>query len=105
MTNEPSLPLEHLVDAPLGRVVVMLDRWGLELEARGGFEARWATGEDKARITAMPLEGYRTVVKEHLREVYRQQVGREPSGIVLNLASHQLVDDLVGWTKLNYGSR
>jgi hypothetical protein len=102
MTDQ-ALPLEHLVEAPLGRVVVLLGRWGLELDARGGFEARWAVAADEARLVVTPLEDYRVVTKEHLREVYRLQVGCEPAGIVLNLASHQLVDDLVGWTKLNYG--
>ena len=92
---------EHLVHLPLGVVLVKLDRRGLGLGERGGFEARWADSE----TGVMGLEAYRAVIKEHLKEVYRQQEGGEPGGITLNLASHQLIDDLVGWGKLNASSR
>ena len=91
---------EHLVHLPLGVVLVKLDRRGLGLGERGGFEARWADSE----MGVMGLEAYRAVVKEHLKEVYRQQEGGEPGNITLNLASHQLIDDLVGWGKLNASS-
>ena len=92
--------LTHLVGAPLGVVLVALDRRGLGLGARGGFEARWAT-PDEAQREPLGLEAYRRVVKAHLKEIYLQEEGREPPGIALNLASHQLIDDLTGWTKLN----
>ena len=92
--------LKHVVGMPLGMVVVTLDRAGLELAQRGGFEARWA--EPDKENEAITPEAYRKVVKAHLAEVYEQEVGRKPSSIPLNLASHQLMDDLEGWTKLNY---
>ena len=92
-----SEPLEHLVRLPLGVVLVKLERRGLSLGERGGFEARWA--EEKGEV--LGLEPYRKIVKEHLREIYRRQEGGEPGGVTLNLASHQLIDDLVGWSKLN----
>ncbi len=89
--------LEHLVRLPLGTALVKLDRHGLGLGERGGFEARWAEEEGEG----LGLEAYRAVVKAHLKEVYREREGGEPGKITLNLASHQLVDDLVGWSKLN----
>ena len=91
-------PLEHLVKAPLGVVVVTLDRRGMGLGERGGFDARWAREE---REEVLGLEAYRRVVKAHFREVYVEEESREPPSITLNLASHQLIDDLTGWTKLN----
>ena len=93
-------PLTHLVKAPLGIVAVTLDRRGVGLGERGGFEARWAS-QDEADEEVLGLEPYRRVVKAHLKEVYLEEEGREPPGITLNLASHQLIDDLTGWTKLN----
>ncbi len=92
--------LEHVVEMPLGVVVVTLDRAGLELSQRGGFEVRWADSDEGNE--ALTPEAYRKVVKAHLAEVYEREVGRKPSSISLNLASHQLMDDLEGWTKLNY---
>ena len=94
------MALEHVVGMPLGTVVVTLDRAGLELSQRGGFEARWAEADEGNE--ALTPEAYRKIVKAHLAEVYEREVGREPSSIPLNLASHQLMDDLEGWTKLNY---
>ena len=93
-------PLVHLVKAPLGIVVVTLDRQGMGLGERGGFEARWASQEVNEQ-EVLGLEPYRRVVKAHLKEVYLEEEKREPPGITLNLASHQLIDDIVGWTKLN----
>lgn len=93
--------LEHLVALPLGTAAVKLDRRGLSLGERGGFEARWVAGAG----AALALEDFRKLVKAHLQEVYRQQEGSEPSNVTLNLASHQFVDDLVGWSKLNASSR
>ena len=89
--------LEHVVVLPSGHAHVTLDRRGLDLGERGGFEARWAEHEGEG----VTLEAYRDVVKVHLREVYRERTGSEPGGVTLNLASHQLIDDLVGWSRLN----
>ena len=89
--------MEHFVSLPLGTLRVRLERSQLNLGERGGFEASWAT--DKEGVSS---ENYRSIVKDHLRSVYRQREGGEPGSITLNLASHQLMDDLIGWTKLNY---
>ena len=89
--------LEHHVRFPLGIVRVKLDRTGLGLGDRGGFEADWA---DTAEATSQ--ESYRNIVKEHLYVTFIEAEGLEPPKIALNLASHQLIDDLIGWTKLNY---
>ena len=93
-------PLVHLVRATLGVVVVTLDRRGMGLGERGGFEARWATLEER-EAQELGLEPYRRLVKEHLKEVYLAEEKGEPPNIALNLASHQLMDDVTGWTKLN----
>jgi hypothetical protein len=90
--------LTSVVKLPLGVVVIHLNRDGLGLSDRGGFEARWT--EDRA--DALTLEEYRNIIKKHLREVYKKQTGQEPPSITLNLASHQVLDDVVGWSKLNY---
>lgn len=92
--------MRHLVRTPLGVCEVTLQREGLALDERGGFEARWAEADLGGE--AMELESYRRLVKTHLGGLYREQHGRDPGGVMLNLASHQLVDDLVGWTKLNW---
>ena len=84
---------------PLGVCAVTLERTGLDLGDRGGFEARWASPE---KGTALELERFRERVKDHLRVVYRETHGRDPGAVALNLASHQLIDDLVGWTRLNF---
>lgn len=88
--------MEHIVELPLGTVRVNLERSQLALSERGGFEASWAEGE------GISAETYRTIVKDYLLEVYRAQENAEPGSITLNLASHQLLDDIIGWTKLNY---
>lgn len=90
---------EHLVRTSLGVVRVSLEREELDLGERGGFEARWAEDGDEHGV--LGLEAYREVVKDHLAERYRRRHGRAPGGVSLNLASHQLLDDLTGWTKLN----
>lgn len=95
-------PFERVVALPLGRVRVRLDRRGLGLGDRGGFEASWAedeTGED------LDPEGFRQRVKEHLAAVCLVEQGREAPKVTLNLASHQLVEDVIGWTRLNAGVR
>ena len=94
-------PLVHLVKATLGVVVVTLDRRGMGLGERGGFEARWAMLEEREAQEVLGLEPYRRLVKAHLKKVYSAQEKGEPPNIALNLASHQLVDDITGWTKLN----
>ena len=91
--------LRHLVRTPLGVCEVSLAREGLDLDARGGFEARWAAGYSEAEVVG--LEDYRRLVKAYLADLYKARHGQEPGGVTLNLASHQLIDDLVGWTKLN----
>jgi hypothetical protein len=93
--------MKVLVELPLGRAEVELEREGLELEARGGFDARWSREEGEATS----LEAFRLLAREHLEKVYRQQHGRKPPRIPLNLASHQLADDLVAWSKLNAKER
>lgn len=91
--------MKHLVRTPLGVCEVSLAREGLDLGARGGFEARWATEYEKAEVVG--LEDYRRLVKVYLADLYKKRHGLEPGSVTLNLASHQLSDDLVGWTKLN----
>lgn len=93
--------LEHIVKLPLGHVLVTLDRRGLDLGERGGFEARWVAEGTEDGEEGLEPEAYRAIVKAHLREVYRQRTGGEPGGVALNLASHQLIDDLIGWSRLN----
>lgn len=87
-----------LVQLPLGLAEVALERARLELGDRGGFEARWLAEQGQQRLE---LEPFRQRVRSYLREVYRQRQGREPPTIPLNLASHQLVDDVLGWMRLN----
>lgn len=95
--------MKHLVRTLLGVCEVTLLREGLDMDERGGFEARWA--EDYAATEVMELESYRRLVKAQLAELYRIRHGRDPGGVTLNLASHQLLDDLIGWTKLNWQTR
>jgi hypothetical protein len=90
--------LTHVVKLPLGSVVVKLNRNGLELADRGGFGMRWAENE----ANALTVEEYRGIVKTHLQDIYKAQTGQEPPSITLNLASHQIIDDIIGWSKLNY---
>ena len=89
----------HLVRTLLGIVRVTLNRVDLDLGERGGFEARWATDSEEAEV--LGLEAYRAVVKLYLAELYRHRHGRAPGTVTLNLASHQLLDDVGGWAKLN----
>lgn len=99
----------HLVRTLLGVASVRLERTSLDLGERGGFEARWAaayTGDadytgDYDENEVLGLEAYREVVKIYLAELYRHRHGRAPGTVALNLASHQLLDDLGGWAKLN----
>lgn len=89
----------HLVRTLLGVAAVRLEREPLDLGERGGFEASWAA--DYPENEVLGLEAYRAVVKLYLAELYRRRHGRDPGGVALNLASHQLLDDLGGWAKLN----
>lgn len=93
----PPVPFTRRVRLPLGVVEVRVDRRGMATGDRGGFEARWADDPGE------PLErdAFRAEVKTHLRAVAEAEVGRTPTGPTLNLAAHQLVDDVEGWTHLN----
>ncbi len=93
-------PATYLVRTALGVCEVRLGRRGLELGDRGGFEARWAGAEGETE--ALGLEAFRACVKAQLRALYEEQHGRPPGVVALNLASFQLLDDLQGWTKLNW---
>ena len=96
-------PTEHFVRTTLGVCWVRLERSGLDLDERGGFTARWADGAEAEEV--LELDTYRKMVKTYLAELYKMRHGHEPGGITLNLASHQLIDDLEGWTKLNWRPR
>ncbi len=87
----------HYVQFPLGKVFIKLNRETLELNERGGFEAFWSEEAE-----ALPKEAYFELVKAHFAEVYIDQHKLKPSKITLNLACHQLIDDIEGWTKLNF---
>ncbi len=100
----PEYPVRtHLVRTLLGVASVRLERESLDLGERGGFEAGWAedykTNYDENEV--LGLEAYRAVVKLYLSELYKYRHGRAPGSVTLNLASHQLLDDLSGWAKLN----
>lgn len=92
--------MRHLVRTPLGVCMVTLEREKLDLGDRGGFSAAWA--DDHAEAEVLTLDDYRRLVKTYLAELYRARHGSDPGSVTLNLASHQLIDDLTGWTKLNW---
>ena len=108
-TNRDNQPLVHVVRLPLGDAIVILDRRGLALDARGGFKARWADAQEQQSEALQPEalqpEAYRALVKDHLNAVYNTLRQRDAPTVSLNLASHQLIDDLIGWSKLNASSR
>lgn len=89
--------LVHHVQFPLGKVLIKLNRSTLELSERGGFEAFWSNEAE-----ALTKEAYFELIKTHFAEVYLTQHKVKPSKITLNLACHQLIDDIEGWTKLNF---
>ncbi len=95
--------LKHLVRTTAGVCEVTLERGALDLSDRGGFEARWV--QSYAESEVVELEAYRRLVKTYLDELYQKRRGQVPGNVALNLASHQLIDDLTGWTKLNWGTR
>lgn len=86
------------VQLPLGTAEVSLDRQGLDLADRGGFEARWSLAEK-----AITLEEFHQFIKSYLNALYQQRYGKDAPKIILNLAAHQLVEDVIGWGKLNDG--
>ena len=92
--------MRHLVRTLHGVCAVTLEREALDLDERGGFAAAWADETSGEEI--LELDAYRNIVKAYLTELYREKHDREPGTITLNLASHQLIDDLDGWTKLNW---
>ncbi len=92
--------MRHFVRTPHGVCAVILEREELDLDERGGFEASWAGETDGEEV--LELDAYRKIVKAYLAELYRERHKQEPGNITLNLASHQLLDDLGGWTKLNW---
>ena len=94
--------MRHLVRTPHGVCVVNLDRESLDLGERGGFETRWAEAKELEADEVLGEDAYRKVVKAYLAKIYLEQHGKDPGNVTLNLASHQLLDDLNGWTKLNW---
>ncbi len=86
---------------PLGLCNVTLERGGLDLDERGGFRACWAA-DTAAKTDTLGLEAFRDVVKAELAAQYRLRHSRDPGTVMLNLASHQFIDDLIGWTRLNW---
>lgn len=92
--------MRHFVRTLHGICAVTLEREALDLDERGGFVAAWA--DDTKGKDVLELDAYRQIVKTYLAELYRKKHDREPGNITLNLASHQLIDDLEGWTKLNW---
>jgi hypothetical protein len=104
-TNSEDQLLKHLVRLPLGDAIVTLDRSGLALDARGGFDARWAAAREHQALSVIQPEAYRAIVKDHLNAVYNRLRQRDAPTVTLNLASHQLIDDLIGWSKLNASTR
>jgi hypothetical protein len=91
----------YQVSLPLGCVQVILNRQGLKLSDRGGFEACWLEDtEDALNETT-----FHERVKTHLQAVYKAEHDQEAPKVTLNLATHQLIEDIIGWTRLNYDSR
>lgn len=91
----------YQVRLPLGDVRVVLNRQGLTLSDRGGFEAYWLEDAEDALDAAT----FHERVKTYLRGVYEAEHQQEAPKVTLNLATHQLIDDIIGWTRLNYDSR
>ncbi len=86
------------VALPSGAVRVRVDRSGMGLAERGGFEAEWAAAP---AVSPMPREAFRLRVRDHLAAVFRAAEGGDPPRVLLNLAAHRLVDDVEGWAHLN----
>jgi hypothetical protein len=79
-----------------GMVQIRMDRAGLDLTDRGGFEAQWLESGE-----AIDHESFRQEVKAYLNRLYKERYGQDAPMVTLNLASHQLVDDVMGWARLN----
>jgi hypothetical protein len=81
----------------MGRIAeIRLNRDSLDLTDRGGFEARWVEDGD-----AIDIEVFRHQLKSYLNELYKTRYGQDAPTVTLNLASHQLLDDVMGWGRLN----
>jgi hypothetical protein len=91
----------YQVRLPLGDVRVVLDRKGLTLSDRGGFEAYWLEDAENALDEATFHERVRT----YLQALYEAEHHQEIPKVTLNLATHQLIDDIIGWARLNYDLR
>lgn len=98
---DPADPFACRVALPLGRVAVRVDRRGLGLGDRGGFDARWDDGDDDGDGAPLTPEAFRLRLREHLRAIERRERDREAPRIALNLAAHQLIEDVGGWCRLN----
>ncbi len=98
-------PFTRLVRLPLGPARVRVDRRGLGLGDRGGFVASWAprghAGGDAPGEEALTPEAFRLELRAHLEACARAAGHAPPTTPMLNLASHQVVDDLLGWSHLN----
>lgn len=102
--EDDAAPFTLTVALPPGVAAVTVDRRGVTLGSRGGFEAAWVTGGERglpADDRVRSLEEFRGRVLRHLDALYRAEGGAAASTAMLNLASHQLVDDLRGWAHLN----
>jgi hypothetical protein len=89
------------VALPLGYVRIVLNREGLQLSDRGGFEAVWL----KDAHDALDEATFHERVKAYLKALYEAEHQQKVPKATLNLATHQLIDDIIGWTRLNYDSR
>jgi hypothetical protein len=100
--SDPATPFACRVAFPLGSVVVRVDRRDLGLGDRGGFDAHWDdTPGDVQGGAPLTLEAFRLRLRSHLQAIERCERGREAPKVALNLASHQLLDDVGGWCRLN----
>lgn len=66
-----------------------------------GHEQRDASQPAAKLSAALTLEAFRLLVAEHLRSVAVEAGDPAPGAVIVNLASHQIVDDLRGWGMLN----
>lgn len=96
-SDDDAAPFTLTVVLPPGVASVTVDRRDVALGSRGGFDAAWVTGGNPV----LSLEEFRARVLRHLDVLYRAGGGAAASTAMLNLASHQLVDDLRGWARLN----
>lgn len=97
LKGDDAEPFTLTVALAPGVADVTVDRRDVALGSRGGFEAAWVTTD----ATVVSLEAFRTRVLRHLGALYRAGGGAAAPTAMLNLASHQLLDDLRGWARLN----